>query len=541
MIGKLCLCLAMASAQAVAAKPKPKAVPAAPAARGNADVPLAGSAAELLDPATGRGRAVGPLPETLTDFQATAFPQGRVLITGGSVVGRATQWFDPATRLFTPGPPMTQPRQGHRALLLKDGRLLLVGGTEARTPAELLEPGADRFQSLSAEATFALSAEAVELDGGKVFLVDGSSGQCFTWDGRKRFSAQGSLNRPRNFFRVTRLRDGRVLITGGWPSEQKLEPKLKGRGPRLTPSTATPVLPVECFNPRWSTLSSWKALPAVRARHQATLLADGRVCLWAGYGQDATSACEAVELLDPVKETLALAGKLPLDGFAQPAWTEGLFLAEHSVDVRAAAAPPALLDAAGPAKLRLANAFLTPTLVPLGDGKVLALGAPAWGDPMDRWDPRTRQCTLVGSLRAGTRNLGLTPDGKLLALGGVIDQVEPRTGVLKPLGWREDLEALLKTVKPYQPSPSPLPPWPQGQARKDCLVVALDKTHALVAGGTPEGSDEPSARMDLWDLKKKTLTPVGAMKTRRAFPAGSPQGALKLADGSVVLWGPGKD
>ena len=260
MIGKLCLCLALASAQGIAAKPKPKpkASPAPPAARGNVDVPLAGSAAELLDPATGRGRAVGPLPETLTDFQATALPQGRVLITGGSLTGRATQWFDPATRAFTPGPPMTQPRQGHRAVLLKDGRLLLVGGTETRTPAELLEPGADRFQSLSADATFGLSADAVELDGGKVFLVDGASGQCFTWDGRKRFSTQGSLNRPRNFFRATRLKDGRVLITGGWPSEQKL----KGRGPRKAPAPTTPDLPVECFNPRWSTLSAWKPLPA---------------------------------------------------------------------------------------------------------------------------------------------------------------------------------------------------------------------------------------------------------------------------------------
>jgi hypothetical protein len=537
MLGKLCLCLALASAQGLAAKPKPKPAPAPAAARGNVDVPLAGSAAELLDPATGRGRAVGPLPETLTDFQATALPTGKVLLTGGSLTGRATQWFDPATRAFTPGPPMTLPRQGHRALLLKDGRLLLVGGTETRTPAEVLEPGADRFQALPADATFGLSAEAVELDGGKVFLVDGASGQCFTWDGRKRCSTQGSLNRPRNFFRATRLRDGRVLITGGWPSEQQL----KGRGPRKAPMPATPVLPVECFNPRWSTLSAWKPLPAVRARHQATLLADGRVCLWSGYGQDAASACEAVELLDPVKETVTAAGQLPLAGLAQPAWAEGLFLAEHSVDVRAAAEPQALLTPAGPARFHLANAFLTPTLVPLGDGKVLALGAPAWGDPMDRWDPRTRQCTLVGSLRAGTRNLGLAPDGRLLALGTVIDQVEPRTGVLKPLGWREDLEAFLKAVKPYQPMPSPLPPWPAGQARKDCLVVALDKTHALVAGGIPEGGEEPSARMDLWDLKKKTLTPVGAMKTRRAFPAGSPQGALKLPDGSVVLWGPGKD
>ena len=525
------LCLALCSAPAWAgAKPKPR--PAAAAVRANPDVPPAGSCGEVVDPATGRGRAVGPLPGGLTDAQATVWPDGRVLITGGTLASAGSHWYDPARRVFTPGPPLTRPRQGHRALLLKDGSLLVVGGTDARTAPERLEPGAPAFQAMTGDATFGLSAEAVALDDGRVLLVDGASGQCTTWDARKGFRRQATLDRPRACFELTRLKDGKVLITGGWPGETRR----KGRAP-----AAAADLPVACFNPRWGTLSTWSALPRPRARHQATLLEDGRVCLWAGVGTDGARPCEAVELLDPANGTVTLAGTLPLGGQGLPGWAGGFFLDEQQASLREAREPLALLAPPGPPRLRLANAYLAPTLVPLADGQVLVLGSPAWGAPMDHWDAHTRLCDAAGALRAGTPALGLAPDGKVLALGPVVDQVEPRTGALTALGWREELAPLLAKVKPYQPASSGPPPFAPGQARRDCLVVPLDRTRALVAGGVPEDSDEPSAQVDLWDQKRGTLTPMGPMKTRRAFPKDEPGcGGLKLPDGSVLIWGPGK-
>ena len=525
------LCLVLCSVW-LGAKPGPR-TPPAPALRANPDVPQAGSAGEVVEQGTGRGRAVAGLPQALTDAQATVFPTGAVLLTGGSLTSPATHWYDPARRAFTAGPALTQPRQGHRALLLKDGRLLVVGGTEAPTAPELLEPGAKAFQSLGGEVRFGLSAAAVALDDGRVFLVDGGSGQCFTWDGRKALKLQGSLDRPRYGFELTRTKEGKVLITGGWPSEQRR----KGRPAKMS---ATPDLPVEAFNPKWGTFSAWRDLPRPRARHQATRLEDGRICLWAGSGLDATHPCEAVELLDPAKETITVAGTLPMAGQGLPAWTDGLYLAEQRADLRQAKDPLALLTPAGPARARLANAYLAPTLLPLKDGQILVLGTPAWGPPMDRWDPRTRQCAELGNLRAGVKTLALTPDGKVLALGPVVDLLEPRTGNLTPLGWREDLEALCATARPGQPAPASHPPFAAGEARKEYLVVTLDKTHALVVGGTPEGGGEPTGKVELWDQKRKTLTPVGPTKTRRAFPeGGAGQGALRLADGSVLIWGVG--
>jgi hypothetical protein len=550
MIRRLSLCLALAALPAfAAAKPRPRPKPAAKAGpvvlKVDADVPLPGSAAELLDPASQRGRAVAALPESLADFQATRFADGRVLITGGTLRGPASQWFDPVSRSFSPGPAMTQIRQGHKALLLKDGRLLLVGGTETPAPAEVLSPGATRFQPVPGEARFGLSAEAVELDEGKVFLADGGSGQLFTWDGRKSVRSQGSLARPRILFRALRLADGRVAITGGWPSETR--PKAKtGRGPARSLDTG-PSLPIECFNPRWSTLSSWKPLPRARARHQASLLADGRVCLWAGFGADSESTCAAMEILDPVKETVTLAGDLPAALGAFPGWIvaegKGLFLAENGQELRTLSDPLELLKPVpGVPAGRLANAYLAPTLVALGNGGVLVLGAPAWGVPMDRWDPRSQQCAVLGSLRAGAAGLGLTADGKVLVLGPVVDLLDPRSGALKPLGWREDLAELMKGVRPAEALAPARPPFGRGQERRDFLVVPLDKARALVIGGALEGVEVPPGSLDLWDQKKKSLSPAGTMKTRRRFPAGPEgpfRGAAKLGDGSVLIWGPG--
>jgi hypothetical protein len=525
------LCLALACALPLAAaKPKPK--PAAVAATANPEVPAAGAGAELL--VAGKGRAVAGLRGAPTDFQATAMGDGRVLVTGGSPTDAGSQWFDPEQRRFSAGPALTMPRQGHRALRLKDGRLLVVGGTEARNNPEILEPGAAAFQPLAGDARFGLSADATELDDGRILMVDGGSGQCFTWDGKKSFRFQGNLNRPRYFFALTRTRDGRILITGGLPAEQQKDPRRRGRVPAAT----SPNLPVESFNPRWSTLSAWKALPLPRAHHQATLLEDGRICLWAGFGQDPGSACEAVEILDPGKESVTAAGTLALAGKAQPGWGDGRFLAEQSRQLLAGD-PLALVARTAPVQGRLANAYLAPTVLPLNADQVLVLGSPAWGVPVDRWDPRSKQCMVVGSLRAEAEGLAQTPDGKLISVGPVLDLLDPRSGSLTALGWREDLAGLLPVAHPLPPVPG-RPPFAPGEARRDYLLVSLDKTHALVVGGTPEDGRDPSGKVELWDLKRRTLTPMGPMRTRRTFPAGAAaQGGLRLADGSVMIWGPG--
>jgi hypothetical protein len=506
----------------------------------NPDIPPPGASAELLEPASGRGRAVGEMLESRSDFQATRFGDGRVLVTGGSPKGPSTEWFDPASRRFVPGPPMTRNRQGHKALLLRDGRILLVGGTEAPAPAEVLDKTTRRFEVLPGDAAFALSAEAVELEDGHVLLVDGLTGRCWIWDLGKGMHSTGTLARSRNFFRATRLKDGKVAVTGGWSVDRPrpVRSRTRRNGPQADPSAP---MPVEVFNPFWGSWSAWKAAALPRARHGATLLADGTLCLWGGFGMDGNDMAMTLEILDPARETIRQAGTLPRGASAFPAWVpQGLFLDEKATDVKALSDPSALGGGnAARCVGHLANPYLNPILVPLDGGSVLVMGIPAWGVPMERWDARNHQCHDLGNLRSGTRTLGLLPDGSLLALGAVVDLVDPRTGDLKPLGWREDLDRFLKGVKPFR-VPTPWPSLPKGAIpRSDYAAVPLDRTRTLFLGGT-DGKAGLGV-VELWESRRKSLQALPPLFTPRAFPAGddSPRGALKLKDGSVLVWGPG--
>ncbi len=527
------LCLAHA---APPKKPAKRAVMVAPS-QTLPELPAAGAGGELLDLEHGHSRAIGPMLENRSDFQATVFQDGRVLITGGSLKAGTSEWFDPSTRRFSPGPIMAWARQGHRALLMKDGRLLVVGGTESPAPAEIMDPSTWKFQPLNGDAKFSLSAQAIPTEEG-LLLIDGQEGKCWLWDEKaKAPKSTGSLGHARVLFEALRLGDGRVLVTGGWPAA----PQQERRGwRRPVPSKPlSTVLPAEVFNPRKGRWSAWKINLLPRARHQTALIAEGKVALFGGFGENADAPVETLELLDPVKETATQAGRLPASELPSPGWTtvagSGLYLPERSTAPRKVASPSALLASNG-SPWHLANAYLAPMLVPLRDNQLLVLGSAVWGPALERWDPRTRQCQYIGALRSGSEALVLV-DGKVLAVGPIVDAVDPKTGNLSPLGRRENLATLLKRAKPM-PRVSGNPPFPPGNLLKDSLVIGLDSARALVLGGRSEDNPEGTDQVWIWDQKRKSLTPSGPMKSKRSFSPENPtaHGALKLPDGSVLIW-----
>ena len=531
------LLLGAAACLAHAAPPGKRLRPASSRVKTLPDIPAAGASGELVDLDSGRSHAIAPMLENRTDFQATTFPDGRVLITGGSLQGGTTEWFDPATRRFSPGPSMAQARQGHRALLLKDGRLVVVGGTEAPAPAEVFDIATGKFQPLKGDVRLGLSAQAVETSEG-LLLIDGQEGKCWLWDGQaKAPRTTGSLNRPRLLFEALKLADGRVLLTGGWPSA----PQSERRGWRR-PAPANAVggdLPVEVFQPRKGKWSTWKTRVLPRARHQATLLPDGKIALFGGFGERAEAPVEAIEVLDPLKETATVTGSLPVAELPSPGWSAladgGLFLGERSTTPRRLSAGSGFTTGTS-SSFHLANAYLAPVLVPLGHRQLLVLGSAVWGPALERWDPRTRQWQYIGALRAGSEALALL-SGRVLALGPIVDSVEPKSGNLTPLGRREDLGARLKKAQSMVRMPGP-PPFPVGCDLRDSLVIPLASSTALVMGGRSEANPEGTDQVWIWDLRKKSLTPTGPMKAKRFFPSPSRpgQGALRLPDGSVLIW-----
>lgn len=148
--------------------------------------------AELFDPATGTFSATGPMRAARVWHTATALPDGRVLIVGGSsdpsvtetnaedVAATSAEVFHPTTGEFEEVGPLLAPRMGHAAALLSDGRVLITGGLD-------LDPSTPESLERSAE------------------LFDPAAGT---------FMATGDMVRGHAFHVATTLQDGRVLVAG---------------------------------------------------------------------------------------------------------------------------------------------------------------------------------------------------------------------------------------------------------------------------------------------------------------------------------------
>ena len=199
--------------------------------------------------AVGTWASLGNTPESRVGAAAVGLPDGRTLITGGSVGGAATDsvvMFDPADGSFTAWGNLMTPRVGHTATLLDDGRVLIAGGTVGTL----------------------ISAD-VEL-----FIV-GAHGSV----------TGGQMTQPRTGHAAAKLVDGRVLIAGGTGTDGVLQ-----NAEILDPASGT-------------TVPTILPMLSARTRASATTLIDGRVLI-AG-GNDGTQDLASAELFNPWSQIFA--------------------------------------------------------------------------------------------------------------------------------------------------------------------------------------------------------------------------------------------
>jgi len=184
-----------------------------------------------------------------TGHTATLLPNGKVLIAGGynGDYLDSAELYDPAAGKFTPTGKMITERSGHAATLLKNGKVLLIGG-------------------IGTGWTFLENAE----------LYDPAT---------NTFSATGEMAMARAAHTATTLNDGKVLITGGH----------KGRRSAITIYQSA-----EIYNPESGTFTAAGNLTVKRHKHDATLLADGRVLIVGGSDErDGRGAYQNAEVYDP--------------------------------------------------------------------------------------------------------------------------------------------------------------------------------------------------------------------------------------------------
>jgi N-acetylneuraminic acid mutarotase len=144
------------------------------------------ASAEIYDPTAGTWTATGSMNSPRMNHTATLLPSGKVLVAGGSN-GTATtasaEVYDPTSRTWTVVASMTTPRQSQGAVGLSNGTVLVVGGLN--------------------------DASSAVIGVGSLEVYDPTAN---TW------TSTGAMVTARQFFVLSPLGDGRILLDGGMPN-----------------------------------------------------------------------------------------------------------------------------------------------------------------------------------------------------------------------------------------------------------------------------------------------------------------------------------
>jgi hypothetical protein len=195
----------------------------------NAPQPLA----EVFDPATLTFAKSGRLITPRSGHTATLLDDGVVILIGGTTrddrVLDQTEIFDPKTGVFVEGSALLIRRRKHAATKMADGKVLVIGGTDERdwdnpyATTEIFDPASRTFAhgpKLN-QSRFKLQDAAVGLPNGDT-LVAGGDAALEVFDAKARiFNTSVNLDKDYFFSTATLLKDGRVLIAGGYDRQIK--------------------------------------------------------------------------------------------------------------------------------------------------------------------------------------------------------------------------------------------------------------------------------------------------------------------------------
>jgi hypothetical protein len=181
--------------------------------------------AQMFDPDTGSWTSAGTMLHSRFASTATLLQDGRVLVSGGMDSTSTTELFDPSTSRFEAGPSMANPRYGHASVRLADGRVLIIGGTDghpAMASVEVYDPATGRISTTGSLVTERVWSSAVLLSDGRVLvaggvLVNDAPLSAELYDPNTGTFQQAAFATRMHIGVAHRLSDGRVLVTGDQP------------------------------------------------------------------------------------------------------------------------------------------------------------------------------------------------------------------------------------------------------------------------------------------------------------------------------------
>jgi hypothetical protein len=252
------------------------------------------TSAELYAPGSGTWSATAGMLAPRDDFSATLLADGKVLVAGGAGnTGELAEVFDPVRGTWSATGSLVAPCYFHTAARLLDGKVLVASCTAysgAPAPAELYDPISGTWSATGSMVGRAGGSRATLLRDGKVLVISGTGSSELYDPISGTWTATGNMITPTCACTATLLPDGKVLVAGATSP-------LDGSDLRAS---------AELYDPQSGAWSATQGMVAARAGHAAVLLADGKVLVTGGVGNEKPNGdpvLASAELYDPASET----------------------------------------------------------------------------------------------------------------------------------------------------------------------------------------------------------------------------------------------